>query len=497
MRFHRKDFRDLGIGLLFLLPNLLGFLTFTLVPLVISLVMAFTDWNLEMHNIFQEQPVRFVGFANFIRLFSDPDFGTFLGNTLFLMMGIPFGIMGSLGAALLLNHDFSRTSKGKKVYWVVLATVILTVSSCLPVMVGLNATAMTLLLCSLAGTILISGAIGGQGVYRTLFYFPSFTSGVATFIVWKKMYSPENGPINNAIRPLLHHINPFFANLTEPYARGVAGALLVLVAIIYLLTLRRRLKLWKNGECGHLSLGIGCALTITPMLLSGVWSHLPFGQILGVSSALLGIGIIFARFLKGRDYKAVADYGMTDAIILDGLVMIGLFILLGLSNAIPSLVAAAARPGGLSAPNWLQDYNWAKPALMIMGFWGAIGSNNMLLYLAGLSKIPPELYEAANMDGASPLQLFWHVTWPQLSSITFFILIMSVMGGLQGGFEMARTMTQGGPAGSTTTLSYYIYTQGFATGRLGYASAVSWTLFVLVFIVTLFNWKFGNRYTND
>ena len=106
---------------------------------------------------------------------------------------------------------------------------------------------------------------------------------------------PEN---NIHHRPLLHHINPFFANLTEPYARGVAGALLVLMAIIYLLTLRRRLKLWKNGECGHLSLGIGCALTITPMLLSGVWSHLPFGQILGVSSALLGIGIIFARFLR-------------------------------------------------------------------------------------------------------------------------------------------------------------------------------------------------------
>jgi ABC transporter, permease protein len=58
-------------------------------------------------------------------------------------------------------------------------------------------------------------------------------------------------------------------------------------------------------------------------------------------------------------------------------------------------------------------------------------------------------------------------------------------------------MTEGGPAGSTTTLAYYIYTQGFNTGRLGYASAVSWLLFVMVFVVTMFNWKFGNRYTNE
>jgi len=121
----------------------------------------------------------------------------------------------------------------------------------------------------------------------------------------------------------------------------------------------------------------------------------------------------------------------------------------------------------------------------------------MLLYLAGLSGVPQELYEAADIDGASSWQRFWHITWPQLANVTFFIMVMAVIGGLQGGFEMARTMTQGGPAGSTTTLAYYIYTQGFATGRLGYASAVSWLLFLLVFTVTIFNWKFGNRYTNE
>jgi multiple sugar transport system permease protein len=74
---------------------------------------------------------------------------------------------------------------------------------------------------------------------------------------------------------------------------------------------------------------------------------------------------------------------------------------------------------------------------------------------------------------------------------------MTVIGGLQGGFEMARTMTQGGPAGSTTTLSYFIYSEGFSTGRLGYSSAISWVLFVMVFSITMINWKFGSKYVND
>ena len=101
------------------------------------------------------------------------------------------------------------------------------------------------------------------------------------------------------------------------------------------------------------------------------------------------------------------------------------------------------------------------------------------------------------MDGASALQRFWHITWPQLAPITFFIAIMGVINGLQGGFEMARTMTLGGPAGSTTTLSYFIFTEGFETGRLGYASAIAWVLFGLVLVFALVNFRFGNRGGND
>jgi multiple sugar transport system permease protein len=139
----------------------------------------------------------------------------------------------------------------------------------------------------------------------------------------------------------------------------------------------------------------------------------------------------------------------------------------------------------------------AREAIMIMGIWASIGGNNMVLYLAGISNIPPELYEASDIDGANGWQRFRYITFPQLMPTTFFIVVMGVIGGLQGGFETARLMTEGGPAGTTTTLSYYIYTQGFDRLDLGYGAAVAWVLFIIIMIVTLINWRYGNRETAD
>ena len=108
MAMTKKDVKDLAIGVGFLLPNILGFLAFTVIPLVMSIYMAFTDWNLEMHNYFRSEPISFVWFDNFVKLFSDPDFPQYFGNTFFMMIGIPFGVAGSLVAALLLNMDFVK-----------------------------------------------------------------------------------------------------------------------------------------------------------------------------------------------------------------------------------------------------------------------------------------------------------------------------------------------------------------------------------------------------
>jgi len=146
-----------------------------------------------------------------------------------------------------------------------------------------------------------------------------------------------------------------------------------------------------------------------------------------------------------------------------------------------------------SGPQWLADVEWAKPALILMGVWMGVGGTNMLLYLAGLSNVPRELLDAASVDGAGGWARFRHVTWPQLAPTTFFIAIMSIIGGLQGGFEQARVMTAGGPAGSTTTLSYYIYNKAFQDLDMGYAAAISWILFAIVFVATAVNWKFGRE----
>ncbi len=147
----------------------------------------------------------------------------------------------------------------------------------------------------------------------------------------------------------------------------------------------------------------------------------------------------------------------------------------------------------VEGPNWLGDKNWVKPAFMLMGFWGSLGGTNMLLYLAGLQNVPPELYEAADMDGATSWQKFKAVTWPYLSPTTFFILTMSIIGGVQGGFMTSYVLTQGGPGISSTTVDYYIFTKAYESFQMGYAAAISWVLFVLVFIATLINWKFGGK----
>lgn len=148
---------------------------------------------------------------------------------------------------------------------------------------------------------------------------------------------------------------------------------------------------------------------------------------------------------------------------------------------------------GIRGPGWLTDYYWAKPTLILIGLWCAMGGSNMLLYLAGLQNIPPELYEAARIDGASRFQQTVYITVPMLAPTNFFIFVMSVINGFQGGFESAFILTQGGPAGATTTLSYYIYNHGFVWFNMGYAAAISLVLFLLVLIITLVNWRLGGE----
>jgi multiple sugar transport system permease protein len=148
---------------------------------------------------------------------------------------------------------------------------------------------------------------------------------------------------------------------------------------------------------------------------------------------------------------------------------------------------------GISGPNWLQDPATSKPALILMGLWGAGGG--MLIWLAGLKGIAESYYEAARMDGATAWQQFRHITLPMLSPYIFFNLIMGVIGTLQV-FSQAFIMTQGGPVNSTLFFAYHLFNHAFRYLNMGYASALAWGLLVIVLVLTVLQFKISNRWVH-
>ena len=156
------------------------------------------------------------------------------------------------------------------------------------------------------------------------------------------------------------------------------------------------------------------------------------------------------------------------------------------------IIDAGLRAVGLPGPTWLGDTHWAMPALIIMSVWKGFGYN-MVLFLAGLSGIPVSLYEAAMIDGANAWQRFWRITLPLLSPVIFLAVVLTVISSFQV-FDQALVMTNGGPANATNTIVLYIYQNGFQFFRMGYASAIGWVLFAVVFLFTLFQMRLQGRW---
>lgn len=131
---------------------------------------------------------------------------------------------------------------------------------------------------------------------------------------------------------------------------------------------------------------------------------------------------------------------------------------------------------------WLKSPKLAMTAVIIVGVWKWIGYF-MVLYLAALQDIPVSLYEAAEIDGANGLQKFVKITFPLLGNTTQFLMIISVINTFQV-FDQIFMMTGGGPIKRTDVIVYYIYRQAFQIYDMPYASAVSWLLFVVIFVLT-------------
>lgn len=142
---------------------------------------------------------------------------------------------------------------------------------------------------------------------------------------------------------------------------------------------------------------------------------------------------------------------------------------------------------GLPDVGWLNDPNMAMISIAIIALWHDTGYN-MTIMLAGLQTVPSQLYEAAQIDGANAWQRFIKITLPMLSPTLFFMLVMAVIGTFQA-FDLIFVLTGGGPLNSTRTIVAYIYSNGFSYFKMGYASALAWIMFLILFAFTWVQFK--------
>lgn len=146
---------------------------------------------------------------------------------------------------------------------------------------------------------------------------------------------------------------------------------------------------------------------------------------------------------------------------------------------------------GIDGPNWLMDEDWVKPALILMSLWQAGGGT--ILLLAGMNGIPKELYEAAEIDGAGGLRQFWSVTFPQLTPVIFFNLIMGIIGSFQV-FAQVFILTGGGPDNASQMAVPMLFDEAFRFYHMGYGSAIAWILFVVIMAFTALAFATSGRW---
>lgn len=156
------------------------------------------------------------------------------------------------------------------------------------------------------------------------------------------------------------------------------------------------------------------------------------------------------------------------------------------------LLNAALKLVHLPASRWLTDTASAMPAMILYSTWHDVGFA-VIIFMAALSRVPTELLEAAQIDGASGWRTFWHITWPLISPSTYFVVIINTIGAFKM-FTQVAVLTQGGPVDATTTTGYYLYEQAFGQMHFGYAGAVSIGLFAIIFLLTMLQRRLtGNK----
>jgi multiple sugar transport system permease protein len=149
---------------------------------------------------------------------------------------------------------------------------------------------------------------------------------------------------------------------------------------------------------------------------------------------------------------------------------------------------------GVQAPNFLGSTTWAMPSVVMLSIWQGFGYN-MLVFSAALDAVPASLTEAAAIDGAGSFARFFRIILPLITPSIFFAVVLTLISSFQV-FTQAYVLTGGGPGNATTTMVVYLYEQGFQFYKLGLASAVAWVLFVIILVITIFQFIGQKRWVH-
>ncbi len=226
-----------------------------------------------------------------------------------------------------------------------------------------------------------------------------------------------------------------------------------------------------------------------PLFWKSLWNtlYMVLGIPLGMAASL-GIALLLNQKVRGVAVWRTFFY-LPSIIPAVASSILWIWIL----NPSSGLLNTALASLGVSGPNWLHDESTSKLSLILMGLWGAGGG--MIVWLAGLKGISESYYEAASLDGAGSRRKFWHITLPMLSPYIFFNLVMGLIGTFQI-FTQSFVMTKGGPVNSTLFYVFHLFNAAFRYLQMGYASAMAWFLFLIVFCLTLLQLRLSKRWVH-
>jgi multiple sugar transport system permease protein len=199
------------------------------------------------------------------------------------------------------------------------------------------------------------------------------------------------------------------------------------------------------------------------------------GVVPGITISAFLLALAGHRVTHGKGiFRTIYFLPSITPIVVISLVWVWLYSPEGMFNQILERI-------GISGPNWLMEPPIAMPAVILMSIWVHVGYY-VVIYLAGLADIPRDFYDAAKVDGANTWQEILYITVPLLRNVTLFVTVTLAIGAFQV-FTQIYIMTMGGPGSATTSMQLLIFRQGFQYFRMGYASALSWLLFAVIFVL--------------